>query len=134
MSDDSSPSPTTEPLDADGGRALVEAWRASGLSGAAFCRLRQIRAQRLHYWRERLGYPIKVLRLTAPASAGSSVLPPAEASHAGFVQVVVRDPAPAPTSSVAIVVGGALLQVRRGFDACLLREVVHALGGVAEPC
>ncbi len=30
-----------DPLDDTGGGALVEAWRASGLSGAAFCRRSQ---------------------------------------------------------------------------------------------
>ena len=60
MSDDAKRSPATDPLDEIGGRALVEAWRLSGLSGAAFCRERQLWPQRLHYWRERLGYPIKV--------------------------------------------------------------------------
>ncbi len=52
MSDDAKIPPTTDPLDEFGGRALVEAWRASGLSGAAFCRQHDLRAQRLHYWRE----------------------------------------------------------------------------------
>lgn len=47
MSDDHSKPPTTEPLDEAGGRALVEAWRVSGLSGAAFCRQHNLRAQRM---------------------------------------------------------------------------------------
>jgi transposase-like protein len=39
------------------GRALVERWRASGESIAAFCRQAGVRAQVLHYWlgRERRG-------------------------------------------------------------------------------
>ena len=49
MSDDERNTPTEDALDEVGGRALVEAWRASGLSGAAFCRRRKLRAQRLHY-------------------------------------------------------------------------------------
>ena len=61
MTDDVQIPPTTDPLDEEGGRALVEAWRVSGMSGAAFCRLHNLRGQRLHYWRERLGYPIKVV-------------------------------------------------------------------------
>lgn len=32
------------------GRALVERWRASGESVAAFCRQAGVRAQVLHYW------------------------------------------------------------------------------------
>ena len=48
-------------LDESGGRALVEAWRASGLSGAAYSRSQGLRPQRLHYWLERLGYPMRSL-------------------------------------------------------------------------
>ncbi len=72
MSDDPTPLPTTDPLDEDGGRALVESWRASGLSGAAFCRANSLRPQRLHYWRERLGYPIKLVRSSAMVSPVAS--------------------------------------------------------------
>ena len=55
MSDIIPSSPTTlELLDETSGRALVEAWLASGLNGAEFCRGRNLRPQRLHYWRERL--------------------------------------------------------------------------------
>jgi len=61
----SQPTPI-EPLDEFGGRALVEGWRASGLSGAAYCRANHLRPQRLHYWRERLGYPIKVVGERSP--------------------------------------------------------------------
>ncbi|MBA3684538.1 MAG: hypothetical protein H0W72_04775 [Planctomycetes bacterium] len=124
MSDDPS-RPPIDPLDEAGGRALVEAWRASGLSGAAYCRSRNLRAQRLHYWRERLGYPIKVLRTThQPTTVPSSVVP-----SSGFVQVVVG-----PTSSttdVEIVVGGAVIRVQAGFDPGMLRAVVSALGSQA---
>jgi len=89
MSDDTLIPPIIEPLDETSGRALVEAWRVSGLSGASFCRAHNLRPQRLHYWRERLGYPIKIMseqRLVPPT--------PSLPSSAGFVQVVVGDRAP----------------------------------------
>jgi hypothetical protein len=121
MSDDRSKLPTTEPLDETGGRALVEAWRVSGLSGAAFCRQRNLRAQRLHYWRERLGYPIKVVgdRPVAPMA-------PAPATE-GFVQMVVSTPNRLASTYVEIVVVGVVIRVESGFDAALLRGVVGAL-------
>jgi hypothetical protein len=122
MSDDVVIPGTNDPLDEAGGRALVEAWRSSGLSGAAFCRERNLRAQRLHYWRERLGYPIKVM-----GGGRSSVVPPRPPSSEGFVQVVVGPPPPASSTHVDIVVGDAVVRVRSGFDAALLREVVRAL-------
>ena len=121
MSDTPSRPPTTDqPLDEVSGRALVEAWWASGLSGAAYCRLHDLRSQRLNYWRERLGYPMKILgggRMTGDQ-------PPTKVAS-GFVQVVVDDVRP--TSDVGIVVGGALIRVERGFDPTLLRAVVAAL-------
>jgi hypothetical protein len=122
MSDDVQIPPTTDPLDEAGGRALVEAWRASGLSGAAFCRQRNLRAQRLHYWRERLGYPIKAV---GEPSRVPVARPP---TTDGFVQVVVSTPVEPLTTHVDIVVGGAVIRVGPGFDADLLRRVVGALG------
>jgi hypothetical protein len=130
MSDDVQIPDTTDALDEAGGRALVEAWRASGLSGAAFCRAQNLRAQRLHYWRERLGYPIKVVG-GARSSMAHSCPSSAPASSEGFVQVVVG-PSPSVLSTyVDIVVGDAVVRVRSGFDVVLLRAVVRALS--AEP-
>jgi hypothetical protein len=122
MSDDTAIPPTTEPLDEAGGRALVEAWRVSGLSGAAFCRQHNLRAQRLHYWRERLGYPIKVV---GEASLVPIVRPP---TTDGFVQMLVSAQPGPPSTHVDIVVGRAIIRVEPGFDADLLRGVVGALG------
>jgi hypothetical protein len=70
-----------------------------GFVGAAFCCERNLRAQRLHYWRERLGYPIKVV-----GGGRSSVVPPRPPSSEGFVQVVVGPPPPASSTYVDIVV------------------------------
>lgn len=122
MSDDAQIPSTTEPLDEAGGRALVEAWRLSGLSGAAFCRQHHVRAQRLHYWRERLGYPIKTVG--EPARVPVPRPSPAE----GFVQMVVRTPGAPSTTHVDIIVGRAVIRVASDFDADLLRRVVGALG------
>lgn len=122
MPDDTTIPPATEPLDEAGGRALVEAWRVSGLSGAAFCRQHNLRAQRLHYWRERLGYPIKVVGVPSCAPVVRSP------TTDGFVQMVLSVP-PGPRSTyVDVVVGGAVIRVGPGFDADLLRGVVGALG------
>jgi hypothetical protein len=116
--------PTTDPLDEASGRALVEAWRTSGLTGAAFCRERNIRAQRLHYWRERLGYPIKVVgQQGCQATVPSAPSPRTD----GFVQVVVGGASPSTDTYVDIVVGDATIRVRSGFDGGLLRSVVEAL-------
>ena len=128
MTDDVQIPPTTDPLDEEGGRALVEAWRVSGMSGAAFCRLHNLRGQRLHYWRERLGYPIKVV---GDRSCAPGARPP---TTDGFVQVVVRAPSEQPSTHVDIVVGGAVIRVGSDFDADLLRRVVDVLGGEPQGC
>lgn len=109
---------TTEPLDEARGRALVEAWQASGLSGAAYCRQQGMRPQRLHYWRERLGYPIKVVAEARRTTVSSSSV------ASGFVEMVVGAP---PTTDVDIVVGGARIRIQPGFDPNLLRAVVATL-------
>ena len=128
MTDDVQIPPTTDPLDEEGGRTLVEAWRVSGMSGAAFCRLHNLRAQRLHYWRERLGYPIKVVG--DPSCAAVARPPPTD----GFVQVVVRAPSERSSTHVDIVVGGAVIRVGFDFDADLLRRVVEVLGSEPSAC
>jgi hypothetical protein len=107
MSDNARIPPTTDPLDESGGRALVEAWRASGLSGAAFCRQHDLRVQRLHYWRERLGYPIKVVGGSPRTSVAAP--PPSD----GFVQLVVSTPQTSPNTHVDIVIIGVL----RGYPS-----------------
>jgi hypothetical protein len=121
MSDDDQLPSLRKPLDEAAGRSLVEAWRSSGLSGAAFCRQHHLRAQRLNYWRERLGYPVRVItERKHPAS-------PSAPATEGFVQVVVGTTTPTPTSHVDIVVGDAVVRVRPGFDPALLREVVRVM-------
>jgi hypothetical protein len=131
MSDIISSSPTTlELLDESSGRALVEAWLASGLNGAEFCRGRNLRPQRLHYWRERLGYPIRVVGERPSRRSSVERAPVAE----GFVQVVVGDASSSATTYVDILVGGASLRVFAGFDAALVRSVVQALRADASAC
>lgn len=128
MSDDDQLPSLRKPLDEVAGRALVEAWRSSGLSGAAFCRQHHLRAQRLNYWRERLGYPVRVItERTHPVA-------PSPPTTDGFVQVVVGTTTPTPTTHVDIVVGDAVVRVRPGFDAALLREVVRVMTSTASPC
>ena len=48
----------------------------------------------------------------------------------GFVPVRLVEP-PAEVPGLEVAVGGAVVRVRRGFDAALLRHVVAALGGDA---
>lgn len=69
----------------------------------------------------RLGVPVSTAyRWMRVAMAAAAPPPPT------FVEVVAER---AVTASLVVRVGTAEIEVRRGFDARLLREVVDALGG-----
>lgn len=102
------------------GRALVRDWKASGLSQAAFARRRGISAQRLGYWRLRLGQ-----------------LPPEAApSDSAFVEIpTVASSAPNGIGTLVVEFwGGIHVRVERGFDPVLLRAIVVVLTGAVTPC
>lgn len=99
------------------GQALVAAWQASGLPQAAFARRRGVSAQRLSYWRLRLGHREQGVRT----------------SDVGFVEI----PSTASTAHDPVIVelsGGFRVHVARGFDPVLLRAVVSALAGPVPAC
>lgn len=88
------------------GRALVAAWKASGLPQAAFARHRGVSAQRLSYWRLRLGQRGKIVAT----------------SDAGFVEI------PSAASTAPIDRGVVVVEVIGGSGwAEALKQV--ALGG-----
>jgi hypothetical protein len=106
---------------------MVEAWRASGQSGSAYCRDHGIRPQKLHYWRQRLGYPLRMSKMDRTPA----VSPPAPSSS-GFVQVMVSPTTSSSNTDVDIFVGGAVIRVRPGFDQNFLKSIIAALSG--SPC
>jgi hypothetical protein len=115
----SSSFPRRERRGESAGQALVAAWQASGLSQAAFARRRGVSAQRLSYWRLRLGQ-----RTTAVTISDS-----------GFVEIPSAvSPAALGIGVVVEVNGGVRVQVTRGFDPVLLRAVVSALSGPVSAC
>lgn len=79
-------------------------WRASGLSIAAWCRQHDQNYHRFLYWRRRLEQQQK--------KAG------------GFVELSFR------AASLALEYNGMTLQIERGFDPELLRDVLTVLRGV----
>ena len=86
------------------GRAVVQAFEASGLDRATFAEREGIRAARLSHWIAR----------TRVAAGPVDLRPVLLCGVAG-------------ESGLAVHVGGVEVRVRRGFDADLLREVVEAL-------
>ncbi len=113
-------SPRRERRDESAGQALVSAWQASGLPQAAFARRQGVSAQRLSYWRLRLGQRGKGVAM----------------SGAGFVEIPSAA-AIAPIGNGIVVVevsAGVRVHVACGFDPVLLRAVVSALAGPVPAC
>ena len=82
--------------------AHVEAQRHSGQSVKAYCAQHGLKAWQWFYWRKALAPP--------PSAAG------------GFVEV-----AAVVAGTILIECGGCRMEVRPGFDAALLRQVVATL-------
>lgn len=97
------PKPRTRRGTAEG-RALVSAWRGSGLTINEFARRRGVSAQRISYWRLRLAND-------KPAS--------------GFVEVRASAPVASPVE--VLIPGGVVVRVCAGFNPAVLSAVVTAL-------
>jgi hypothetical protein len=102
----------------------VRQWRASGASAASFAAGQGFAASTLRWWDSKLTQAAKprvamarVVRRRAgePAEAGSGA-----ATSSG---------APPSAPTLTLEVDGVRIAVRRGFDAELLRQLVHAIGG-----
>ena len=114
-------------LSVDQGRALVDDWRQSGLSRAAYARRHRIGAHLLTYWEK------KFLPSVRARESQSTNRPEATDAANAFVQVplpmaVSSRPTPSTASPIEIrLVGGALVRVSSGVDPDLLGVVVQTL-------
>ena len=114
-------------LSVDQGRALVDDWRQSGLSRAAYARQHRIGAHLLTYWEK------KFLPSVGARESLSTNQPEAGDAANAFVQVplpmaVSSRPPPSTASPIEIrLVGGALVRVSSGVDPDLLGVVVQTL-------
>ena len=114
-------------LSVDQGRALVDDWRQSGLSRAAYARQHRIGAHLLTYWEK------KILPLARSREPISTLHPEVADPANAFVQVplpmaVSSRPTPPTASPIEIrLVGGALVRVSSGVDPDLLGVVVQTL-------
>ncbi|OAI52715.1 hypothetical protein AYO44_16490 [Planctomycetaceae bacterium SCGC AG-212-F19] len=91
-------------------RELIERWKASGQSVAAFCAARRVSQATFYSWRKRLGDR----RTTAKP-------PPTFAA----VQVVLD-----PTADI-VLPGGLMVRVPLGANPAAIARLVAALGGAA---
>lgn len=97
-------------------RAVVERWRRSGESAAAFCRRRGLRPQKLSYWKRVLGEAGPIVK----RRGGGRRAP-------GFVPVRLLG-AGAVTSGLEIVlVSGERVVVGEGVSRELLGDVLRSL-------
>lgn len=111
----------------DQGRALVDGWRQSGLSRAAYARQHRIGAHLLTYWEKKF--------LPSGCARESLSINQSEAADAAnaFVQVplpmaVASRPSPSTASPLEIrLVGGAVVRVFTGVDPDLLGVVLQTL-------
>jgi hypothetical protein len=90
----------------------IVAYKASGLTMAAWCSANQVTLEQLKYWTRKLKQP----------SSSDFV------SSASFIPVTVAEQAaPHIPSSLVVHVGSASIILQKGFDPQLLREAVEAL-------
>jgi hypothetical protein len=97
----------------------VRAWKASGATAREFAQGRGYAGSTLLWWSSRLGSRVR--------EVSSKAVPVSSVRMVRAVLVAPRSP-PQP---LLVRVGSASVEVRRGFDGPLLREVVEALGGAS---
>ena len=91
-------------------RERIAEFRASGQSGAAWCAAHQIKESQLWYWARK--FP-----------SGNH---PKESSPS-WIPVQIRESTVEVSEPLVVRVGQAAIEVRSGFDAGLLRDVIRTL-------
>ena len=101
----------------------VRGWRESGASAGSFAAGQGFAASTLRWWDSKLTQAAKprVAMARVVRRAGT----PAEATGGTATSTVAGTSA----TTLTIEVEGVRIAVRRGFDAELLRQLVHAIGG-----
>lgn len=110
-------------------KARVEAWRASGLGPAEFCRDKEFTSSNLRYWIKQLG------RLETPVTTAKAVrlarvvrAPAREARGAQGAPGVLPASPTLPHEHFVVEVGSMRAHVPAGLDAGRLEAVLVALG------
>jgi transposase len=107
---------------------LVEQWKRSGLTARDFAAQAGINPRTLTWWK---------WRLKAGEYGGEDPKSPSESGQ-GFglvpLQVVSAEESATEESPVEVVLGGAVVRVRRNFDEQTLARVLEVVGGEDESC
>jgi len=93
--------------------ARVAEFRNSSQSATAWCRANQLKTHPLHYW----------LQKFQPAHN-----PPSPTSQ--WISVQLEEPAASVQSPLLVRVGQAVIEVKFGYDARLLEDVVRTLSAL----
>ena len=112
--------PSPRPSSADG-RHLVDDWKQSGLSQAAFAREAKIPTHRLHYW----------IRKFARPSPNRVVAAPAVPAPEPFVQIPWQVSARTRGPIEIHLASGALVRAMPGADLDLLQAILRQLAAPA---
>jgi hypothetical protein len=100
-------------------RTRVADFRASGLSGAAWCAAHQVKEHQLWYW---------VGKFKADIDHEDRQR---DHTEARFIPVRVEESAPKVTDKpLSVRVGPAVIEVSPGYNSDLLRDVVHTLASL----
>ena len=102
------------------GRAMVEAWRQSGESRAAFARRYGLGVHRVTYWISRLDGLDHRARQSSHRQSPEVTFAPVRVVNAELPSACTLD----------VVIGAAVVRVPPVFDEAHLRRVVSALGGI----
>lgn len=97
----------------------MRAWKASGATAREFAQGQGYAESTLRWWSSQLGSRVR--------EVGIKAVP---VRSVRMVRAVVVGPGCEP-QPLLVRVGSARVEVRRGFDGPLLREVVEALGGAS---
>ena len=92
----------------------IDAWQETGLTQVEYCRQHNLKHHQLVYWKKRF------LRTETDVS---------------FVPIKLEDfldiPAPSDSASLSLIVNNCFkIEIRPGFDAQLLRQLIFALRGL----
>jgi transposase-like protein len=121
-------------LSAEEWAELVREWEKSAQSARMFADAHGVAEASLRWWKTEFSRRSKK-PAAPPSTSPSATRRTSRGPRAVKLARVVRDGEPVPdeeastrTAGICIVVGYARIVVERGFDAALLRAVIHALG------
>jgi hypothetical protein len=111
-------------------RRLFTQFQRSGLTGRAFCARHRLSEPSFYAWRRELARRDRE-RLAVVTNGQAKSAKSERPSTGAFVQVGVDARMSAPAAIDLVLAQGRLLRIRPGFDADLLRRLLHVLEGPA---